>query len=125
MQRGHSPHNLLPLFKRAAINAEKFIATSEEERQAQRDTKLEQSRRRVYFHREYHPQGPASREIQRLFESLVLNPAHCTPFTDLGYGNLPVEAMVVANHRSQNLGDLFSYRRIDKRDGPPVSSFQK
>ena len=36
---------------------------------------------------------------------------------------VPVDAMIIANHRAKNLGDLFSIRNIEKKPGPPVSSY--
>ena len=35
---------------------------------------------------------------------------------------VPVDAMIIANHRAKNLEDLFSIRNIEKKSGPPVSS---
>jgi len=31
---------------------------------------------------------------------------------------VPVDAMIIANHRAKNLGDLFSIRNIEKKTGP-------
>ena len=127
MRRAHKPSKLLPLFKQAMANAKKYLATSEEEKAAQREKKRSDAQRRVYFHQEFHPQGPKAREIQSLFETHVLNPPGQEPFNRVGFGgsDIPLDALVVANHRPLNLGDLFSYRKINKRNGPPVSSFMK
>ena len=47
----------------------------------------------------------------------------CAPFNSLGVGgsDIPVNAMVVAYHRPLNLENLFSYRKLNKHDGPSVS----
>ena len=124
MRRGHKPSDLLPLFTKALANARKFIATSEVERQATRELKFEAARRRVYFHVVYHPQGPLARDIQHLFNEHVLNPPGKDPFCKIGHGgDVPVDAMIVANHRSLNLENILSYRKISDKFGPPISSF--
>ena len=76
----HKPSKLLPLFKQAPANAKKYLATSEEDKAAQREKKRSDAQRRVYFHQEFHPQGPKAREIQSLFETHVLNPPGQEPF---------------------------------------------
>ena len=121
-RRGHYPSTLLPLFKKALTNARKFMATSDASRLLAKEAKTEEARRRVYLHREYHPQGPPSRSVQQLFEEHVLRPPGETPFNQLGRG-IPLDAMVVANHRAPNLGNILSYRRICKHNRPPASSF--
>jgi hypothetical protein len=123
--RGHSPQKLVPVFKRALENARKFMATSKEQREANKAAKLEEARRRVYFHTEYHPQGPPSREIQQLFDNTVMNPPGKDPFQSLGWTDtdIPLDSMIVCYHRPLNLENLLSYRNLCKQNGPPVSSF--
>ncbi len=125
--RGYSPSFLLPQFKKALTKATSYKATTKAMRAAQKQAKLEQSRRQVYFHVDWHPYGPAAREIQHLFESNVLRPPGQKPFNQLGPGkqDIPLDAMIVAYHRTNNLGDMFSYRKIEKRDWPSISSFMK
>ena len=125
LQRGHKTPALLPLFHKALANAHKFLATSRLDRRRKAEAKLQQAKRRVYFHMDYHPQGPRACDVQRLFESAVLNPPNKLPFNKLGPGetDIPVDTMIVAHHRTLNLDNLFSYRKICKRDGPSVSSF--
>ena len=126
MRRGHKPSDLLPLFTQAVTNARKFMATSDAERQATRELKLEASRRRVYFHVTYHPQGPLARDIQRKFDEIVLNPPDEDPFTKIGHGgDIPLDSMIVANHRSLNLENILSYRKISDEYGPPITSFHE
>jgi hypothetical protein len=124
MRRGHNASDLLPLFTQAITNARKFMTTSTAERQDKKQQKLEEARTRVYFHVDYHPQGPLARNIQQKFDEIVLNPPGKAPFRDVGQGGpVPVDAMIVANHRSLNLENLLSYRKISERNGPPISSF--
>ena len=122
--RGHQPQQILPIFIKAIANAKKYIATSDAERQQIFNRKEEEARRRAYFHVEYHPNSPKAFEIQKLFEDIILRPPGETPFNELGVGgsDIPLDAMVVAYHRPLNLENLFSYRKIDKRDGPSVSA---
>ena len=126
-QRGYPPSFLIPQFEKALVKAAQITACSEAQRVAKKRAKLEISRRRVYFHVDWHPQGPRTREIQQHFESRVLNPPGKTPFNRLGSGgsDIPLDAMIIANHRTQNLGDKFSYRKLQKRDGPSVSSLME
>ena len=43
---------------------------------------------------------------------------------DAGLGELvPIDAIIIANHRAKNLGDMLSYRDISNRNGPPASSY--
>ena len=57
---------------------------------------------------------------------MVLEPAGKKPFNEIigtRGAKVPVDAMIIANHRAKNLGDLFSIRNIEKKPGPPVSSY--
>ena len=116
----------MPLFLKAISNARKFIATSDKERRKMKEAKHKEATRRLYLHLEYHPQNPPASQIQQLFSETVLRPPGKEPLNKLkgGFGyNIPIDAMIIANHRAPNLGDKFSYRDISKRTGPPVSSF--
>ena len=126
LARGHKRDILKPLFLKAIDNARKFIATSDDQRTAIKLQKLEMARRRLYLHIEHHPQNPPSNEIQQLFSEVVLRPPGKTPLNEIESGTgwkIPIDAMIIASHRAPNLGDMFSYRDISTRPGPPVSSF--
>ena len=126
MQRGHKPTTLLPLFEKALANAHKFMATSEGERLATRELRLDEARRRVYFHVIHHPQGPKARDIQQLLDLIVLNPPGKKLFTKIGNSleDVPLEKMIIANHRALNLEHLLSYRKLsDTKYGSPISAF--
>ena len=62
--------------------------------------KQEESNRKVYFHMTYHPQSPQAHQIQQIFEKTVLHPTNGLPFNELGPDgqDIPLDAMVVANH---------------------------
>ena len=101
------------------------MATSLAERNKMKEDKKEAARRRLYLHVEYHPQNPPAQVIQQLFNETVLHPPGKEALNEMegSFGhNIPIDAMIIANHRAPNLGDTFSYRDISKRKGPPVSS---
>ena len=33
---------------------------------------------------------------------------------------IPIDAMIIVNHRAPNIGDMFSYRDIGRKIGPPA-----
>ena len=103
------------------------MASSEEYKDQQKQLNSELAKRQAYFHIDWHPQNPSAQEIQQLFSSTVLTPPGKTPFNQLGPGkqDIPLDALVIANHRTPNLGDYFSYRKLSTRDGPSISSFMK
>ena len=125
-RRGHTHTILKPLFNKAIANARKYMETSQAQRDKRKQEQLEAARRRLYLHIEFHPQNPPPHVIQQLFTETVLRPPGETPLNQIrgsfGY-NLPIDAMIIANHRAPNLGDTFSYRDISKRKGPPVSHY--
>jgi hypothetical protein len=75
LARGHTRENLGPLFSKAEKNAAAFLARSEEEHAALRKQKWSDSHNQVFFHLQYHPEDPPSKEIQKLWQELVSNPA--------------------------------------------------
>ena len=57
---------------------------------------------------------------------MVLNLAGKKAFNKIASvrgAKVPVDAMMIANHRAKNLGDIFSIRNIEKKSGPLVSSY--
>ena len=125
-RRGHTHVTLKPLFIKAIANARKYMTTSQAERNKLKEDKKEASRRRLYLHVEYHPQNPTPSEIQQHFSETVLNPPGKEPLNQIKgcFGHdIPIDAMIIANHRAPNLGDTFTYRDISKRKGPPVSNY--
>ena len=100
------------------------MAMSSEARDAAKLQKEEESKRKVFFHMTYHPQGPPARLVQQAFEETMLQPPNSPPFNKIGPEGLdiPLDAMMVANHRSPNLENLLSYRKLSSRYGPPLSS---
>lgn len=128
LNRGHQPSTLLPLFDKAISNAASYIEKSDEDKKAAALAKIEAAQRSVYFHLTYHPNDPPSRTIQRLWREFVAEPMDGLPLNKMenlqGF-EIPVDKLTIAYHRAPNLGNLLSYRKIDKRTGPKVSSFVK
>ena len=124
--RGHPEDELQPLFMKAITNARRYLAQSKGQRKAEDRRKREESLRRLYFHLEFHPEHPPGRQLQQVFQDTLFCPPGKPKLNELetyGGATIPIDAMVIANHRAKNLGDILSYRDISKRDGPPVSSF--
>jgi hypothetical protein len=74
----------------------------------------------------YHPDNPASYELQRLWRTLVFHPPGEAPLNSLTNREgepTPIDQMVIAYSRAPNLGNMLSYRKICKRLGPKVSSY--
>ena len=126
LARGHSYYTLQPLFLRAIASARKFMAKSHTQRLAEKKQKLEEASSRLYFHVEYHPQNPSAHQIQQSFHDNFLHPPGEKHVNEIENGNrckIPISSLIIANHRAKNLGDLFTYRDISKKHGPPVSTY--
>jgi len=128
LNRGHQESTLLPLFKKAIDNAIEYLSKSDEEKLAAKELKAEAARKRVYFHVPYHPNNPTAATIQRLWRLHVAEPVGELPLNkmeNIDGAEVEIEKMIVAYHRAPNLGNRFSYRKIDDRNGPKLSSFLK
>jgi hypothetical protein len=78
------------------------------------------------FHMTYHPQDMKSYEIQQIFQNTVLAPPYRTPLPELcNHRQHPIgiDQLLIAYHRTPNLGNLLSPRVLKASDGPLVSSF--
>ena len=99
-----------------------FIAKSDGQHRADKEVKAEVARRSLYLHIEYHNQNPSAHQIQQLFSELVLWPFGKTPLNEMESGHdgakIPIDAMIIANHRVPNLEDMFSYRDIVRKNSP-------
>jgi hypothetical protein len=81
----------------------------------------------VFFHTYYHPDDPKPFELQKAFQEEMLAPKNMyKKLPDLlnhRKAKLKVDKMLIAYHRTPNLGNLLSNRVIKSGKGPPVSSF--
>ena len=83
------------------------------------------SNKQIFFHLQYHPEDPPSRDIQKLWTDLVAEPTGERPLHEMknmdghrvGFNNL-----VVAYSRPLNLRNRFTVRDIHCR-GRPVSEY--
>ncbi|KAL7526875.1 hypothetical protein ACHAWF_001948 [Thalassiosira exigua] len=124
--RGYPDEQIIPLFSRALENATKYLARTDYEKRRLAEKKKTQARRQVFLHLPYHSGDPTSKTIQKLWRSIVSHPDGKTPLNRLscnGGGPLPIDKLTIAYSRAPNLGNKLSYRKIDKRSGPKVSSY--
>ena len=125
LDRGYQLHKITPIFAKAIENAKRYLSRTTEYRKHLQNKKEEESRQRVFYHLPYHPDNPPSSTIQRLWRKHVSHPIGQIPLNYLknheGYP-VPIKQLTVCYSRAPNLGNLLSYRKIDKRKGPKVSS---
>jgi hypothetical protein len=91
------------------------------------DTQQESERRTVcFFHRQYHPKNPPTKEIQRIFQKEMLQRPNRPYLQDLpnsGGHKLGINKLLVCHSRPPNLGNLLSPRILKLEHGPAVSSY--
>eukprot|EP00956_Cyclotella_meneghiniana_P010187 scaffold14066_cov40-Cyclotella_meneghiniana.AAC.4 len=125
LARGHIPCNLNPLFKRAEENAQEYLAKSPAEHEEARKLKQAEAQQQIYFHLQYHPEDPPSREVQKLWRDYVSHPADDLPLIEkrnvMGE-KVGIRKLIVAYSRPPNLRNRFSVRDIHSR-GRNVSTF--
>ena len=120
--RGYDRDVILPLAQ-AAITKQRALADGSTTRT---QTDPEESKKRIFLHLPYHPDNPPSRQVQREWKRRVSQPKFGPKLKDFRThhdAKMMTERLVIAYHRSHNLGNLLSYRDISKRSGPTVSSF--
>lgn len=118
--RGYNSDDIIPIFSKAVTNAKDYM------KNGPRRKADDLSKKRVFFHLEYHPNDPPSSVVQQYWRQNFLTPPSQRPLPLVrNHADHPVEVeqMTVAYSRPPNLGNLLSYRRIDKLNGPKVSSF--
>jgi hypothetical protein len=79
-----------------------------------------------FFHRQYHPKNPPTKEIQKLFQREMLHRPNRPPLPDLpnkGGHKLGIDKLLVCHSRPPNLGNLLSPRILKPEHGPAVSSY--
>jgi hypothetical protein len=83
LARGHTREFLQPLFKRAEENAANYLSRSTEEHDRLRMSKEAKSSDQVFFHLQFHPNDPPSRDIQNLWREHVSHPPGEAPLNTL------------------------------------------
>ena len=126
VDRGYQPEVLFPIFVKGVDNATNYLSLTLVQREARKKTKVGNLDERVFFHIEYHPQNISSKTIQQLWRDIVQSPPGEKTFTQLkNYSGhrVPIQRLIVANHRAPNLANLLSYRKLSSRTGLKASSF--
>ena len=122
--RGYQRNLLIPAFMKGIEGARAFIKRGSVRRC--KTGEEEDNKGRVFFHLTYHPRDPTSISLQRQFRQHLLHPPWEPPLWRLkNKNNIPIgiRSMCVAYSRTKNLGNIFTYRKIDCLDGPLVSSY--
>lgn len=112
--RGYQKDVLLPFFRRAAQATSQAAATDPDPP--------------IFFHVEYHPNGPAPHEIQKIWKETLYTPPFGRPLASYKTGTTGTIGnlrMITCFSRPPNLGNLLSYRKINTGSGPPVSSYRR
>ena len=121
---GYQQDLLIPAFTKGITGARTFIKCGSVRRcvtDKEKDTKG-----RVFFHLKYHLRDPSSKILQRQWRQHLLHPPWEPPLWRLKDKNktpTDIRSMCVAYSRLKNLGNIFTYRKIDRLNGPPVSSY--
>ena len=122
--RGYDTNELSPLLLSAEANAEEYACKFFSGKDSKSGPK---ANRNVYFHITFHPSHP-NKEIKEAWRSIVAAPPDEEPLnnlkTEVGF-RIPVDRFVMCYHKAHNLGNLLSYRKIDKRQGPKLSSYME
>jgi hypothetical protein len=124
-RRGHEDDSLQPLFRRAEENAATYMNRSDEDKERLCKLKKIASNKQIYFHLQYHPEDPPSRDIQKIWKEHVSHPADDAPLHhcyNLDKQRVGFSKLVVAYSRPLNLKNRFSVRDIHSR-GRPVSEY--
>ena len=125
LDRGHNLDEIKTIFSHAITNAKRYIRRSPARRKELLLEKAQAAKRQVYFHLPYHPNHPSS-DIKKAWKRLIYNPPgklQLNYTTNQTGHSIPVDRFILCFHRSPNLGNKLSYRKIDNRSGPKVSSF--
>ena len=78
----------------------------------------------VFLHLQYHPYDPQSRELQRIWQEEILEPAGATKLPEMENNEghkVGINKLVVAYSRPLNLKNRFSVRDVNGR-GKSVSA---
>jgi hypothetical protein len=120
-RRGYQPKDLYPLFNKAIISARAYIVNPPAAYANHTDLRTIQ-----FLHLEYHPRNPAARDLQSIWQNSIAAPLGKVSLADIeNFGDHPygINTMIVAHHRTSNLINLLSYRKIQLTSGPPVSEY--
>ena len=105
------------LFQQVMDNAKAYLCCTALNHLCARSKRGNEQHRRVFLHLPYHPANPSSTAILKLWHDCVASPKgepplHCLT-NNQGY-NIPIEGLTIAWHSPLNLGNLLSYRKLNK-----------
>jgi hypothetical protein len=125
---GYQLAQLTPLFQQAMDNVKAYLWRTALDHLRAWSKKRNGQHRRVFLHLPYHPTNPSLTAIQKLWHDCVASPKGQPPLYCLtnnqGY-NIPIERLTIAWHCPPNLGNLLSYRKLNKRMGLKVLFYIK
>ena len=129
--RGYKKDTLLPIFNKVIqLNSTRKNVLSEQ-LQHQCTDPVEpdpvEPDIRLFFHLRYNPYDPKSSRIQELWRKHLAQPSHGRQLKDLSNKEgfrIGINRLTVAYSRPLNIGNILSYRKMDRLSGPPVSSYQ-
>ncbi len=118
--RGYTSEIILPLFKRAEVNARERLAR---EKDMELDDyiinkdKLEHNSR-LFFHLPFHPSNPDSAAIQKIWRENIATPFGRKELSEISNGSghkVDISKLTVAYSRGPNLGNLLSCRKLKRQ----------
>ena len=114
---------LITVFSRGITGARAFIKCGSVRKCL--PNRIKYTTGRVFFHLKYPPREPNSKSLQHQWLQHLLHPPWEPPLWRLKKHKIPIgiKSMCVAYSRPKNLGNFFTYCKIDRLDGPPVSSY--
>jgi len=117
LARGYKAEKIRPLFLCAIETAKNYSGPADGNRD--KDSF-------IIFHLPFHPNDPASYEIQRAWRECIAEPQYKMPVWNIPNPKTRqrcgIKRMIIAYRRPMNLGNLLSHRNLDTV-GPPVSSY--
>ena len=120
---GYQRDLLIPALTKCIMGASAFNKRGSMQRYVLDKDKDTQGR--VFFHLTYHQRDPTSKSLQRQWRQHLLHPQRETPLWRIKNKykiTIGIKSMCLAYRRPKNLRNIFTYRKIDSLDGPPVSS---
>ena len=123
-ERGYQQDLLILAFTKGITGARAFIKRGSVRRCEPDEEK--DSTGRVFFHLTYHPKDPTSKSLQRQWRQHLLHPPWEPPLWSLKNKNkipIGIKSMCVEYSCPKNLSNIFTYCKIDRLDGPQVSSY--
>jgi len=121
INRGHSPAQILPLLKRAELNAREKLAQEREINIDDYNLNKDELKTndQIFVHLPFHPSNPDSAAIQKNWRGNIAKPFDKPELGDMqnqwGY-KAAISKLTVAYSRGPNLGNLLSCRKLKTLD---------